>query len=76
MPGFRFPFVLRSLGRDGWTSVPLPGFPLGMFAGVGLESYEVRSLNMMPGDVLVVASDGLRETQTDSGEFFGDRTSV
>jgi len=30
-------------------------------------------MEMMPGDVLLVASDGLRETQSESGEFFGDR---
>lgn len=70
--GLPFPFVLRS-GPRRLDEVPLPGFPLGMFSGVGLESYEVRPLEMMPGDVLVVASDGLRETQAESGEFFGDR---
>jgi sigma-B regulation protein RsbU (phosphoserine phosphatase) len=70
--GLPFPFVLRS-GLRRLDEVPLPGFPLGMFSGVGLDSYEVRPLEMMPGDVLVVASDGLRETQAESGEFFGDR---
>ena len=44
-----------------------------MFAGLGLEPYEVRQIEMNPGDVLLVASDGLRETQAESGEFFGDR---
>ena len=69
--GLPFPFVLRSAPRR-LSEVPLPGFPLGMFSGVGLESYEVRPMQMMPGDVLLVASDGLRETQSGSGEFFGD----
>jgi len=70
--GLPFPFVLRR-GLRRLDEVPLPGFPLGMFSGIGLESYEVRPLEMMPGDVLVVASDGLRETQAESGELFGDR---
>ncbi len=70
--GLPFPFVLRS-GPRRLDEVPLPGFPLGMFSGVGLESYQVRPMEMMPGDVLLVASDGLRETQAESGEFFGDR---
>jgi phosphoserine phosphatase RsbU/P len=70
--GLPFPFVLRSEPRR-LDEVPLPGIPLGMFSGVGLESYEVRPMEMMPGDVFLVASDGLRETQAESGEFFGDR---
>ena len=69
--GLPFPFVLRS-GPRRLDEVPLPGFPLGMFSGVGLESYEVRQMEMMPGDVLLVASDGLRETEAETGEFFGD----
>lgn len=70
--GLPFPFVVRSSPQR-LDEVPLPGFPLGMFAGVGLESYEVRPMELRPGDVLLVASDGLRETQAESGEFFGDR---
>jgi len=70
--GLPFPFILRSRTRR-LIEIPSPGFPLGMFAGVGLESYQVRPMEMMPGDVLLVASDGLRETQAESGEFFGDR---
>jgi sigma-B regulation protein RsbU (phosphoserine phosphatase) len=70
--GLPFPFVLRSRPRR-LSEVPLPGLPLGMFAGLGLESYQVRPMEMMPGDVLLVASDGLRETQAESGEFFGDQ---
>ena len=69
--GLPFPFVLRS-GPRRLDEVPLPGFPLGMFSGVGLESYKVRPMEMMPGDVLLVASDGLRETESESGEFFGE----
>jgi phosphoserine phosphatase RsbU/P len=69
--GLPFPFVLRS-GPRRLDEVPLPGFPLGMFSGVDIESYEIRSVEMMPGDVLLVASDGLRETEAESGEFFGD----
>ena len=70
--GLPFPFVLRLAPRR-LDEVPLPGFPLGMFSGVGLDSYEVRQMEMMPGDVLLVASDGLRETEAETGEFFGDR---
>ncbi len=70
--GLPYPFVLRSRERR-LDEVPLPGIPLGMFSGAGLNSYEVRPIEMMPGDVLLVASDGLGETQGENGEFFGDR---
>lgn len=69
--GLPYPFVVRSEPQR-LDEVPLPGVPLGMFSGVGLESYEVRPMEMMPGDVLLVASDGLHETQAENGEFFGD----
>ena len=70
--GLPFPFLLR-FGPRRLDEVPSPGLPLGMFSGVGLESYEVRQMEMRPGDVLLVASDGLRETEAETGEFFGDR---
>ena len=69
--GLPYPFVLRS-GQRRLDEVPLPGIPLGMFSGAGLDSYEVRPIEMMPGDVLLVATDGLSETQAETGEFLGD----
>ena len=69
--GLPFPFVLRA-GDGRLDQILLPGFPLGMFSGVGLERYEVRQIEMTPGDVLLVASDGLSETQAENGEVFGD----
>jgi serine phosphatase RsbU (regulator of sigma subunit) len=44
-----------------------------MFSGAGLNAYEVRRIDMVLGDVLLVASDGLSEMQGENGEFFGDR---
>lgn len=70
--GLPYPFVLRP-GRNRLDEIPAPGLPLGMFPGVGLEAYEVRSIELTAGDVLLVASDGLSETQGENGEFFEDR---
>ena len=44
-----------------------------MFSQAGLNASEVRRIDMVLGDVLLVSSDGLSETQGENGEFFGDR---
>jgi sigma-B regulation protein RsbU (phosphoserine phosphatase) len=70
--GLPYPLVLRP-AEQRLDEVPLPGIPLGMFADTTLDAYPVRELEMTPGDVLLLASDGLSETQSESGEFFKDR---
>jgi phosphoserine phosphatase RsbU/P len=49
--------------------IRLPGFPLGMFED---STYEERKFILNPGDIVVFHSDGLGDTQSQSGEFFGD----
>ena len=44
------------------------GFPLGLFEDV---SYDEMSLNLDPGDIVVFYSDGITDTQSSSGEYFG-----
>ncbi len=46
----------------------LEGFPLGIFEDV---SYAERSCILNPGDILVLYSDGVGDTQNSAGEFFG-----
>jgi serine phosphatase RsbU (regulator of sigma subunit) len=70
--GLPFPLVMRP-SEQRLDVIVLPGIPLGMFSGAGLNAYEVRRINMVLGDVLLVASDGLSEMQGENGEFFGDR---
>jgi phosphoserine phosphatase RsbU/P len=50
--------------------IPIAGFPLGIFEEA---TYEERSYILDPGDVIVLYSDGIADTQSSSGEFFGHR---
>jgi len=43
-------------------------FPLGM---MGTADYDEGSIEMAPGDLLVIYSDGLTEAENDAGEEFG-----
>lgn len=48
--------------------IPLAGFPVGMFES---SSYDEMNLALAPGDLLVLYSDGIPDTQNPSGEFYG-----
>jgi len=57
------------LYRDGQVrSVPLEGVPLGLLSGT---QYDETSLDLMPGDVVVFASDGILESANAADEEFG-----
>jgi phosphoserine phosphatase RsbU/P len=46
----------------------IEGFPLGIFEDA---SYDERSYILNPGDIIVLYSDGIGDTQNAAGEFFG-----
>jgi sigma-B regulation protein RsbU (phosphoserine phosphatase) len=46
----------------------LSGFPLGMFEDT---TYEEQTFILSPGDILVFHSDGIADTQSPTGEFYG-----
>jgi serine phosphatase RsbU (regulator of sigma subunit) len=70
--GLPYPFVLnRAEGRT--DQILLPGFPLGMFEGSELESYEAREILLAPGNVMLIASDGLGDIANPDGELFEER---
>ena len=48
--------------------IPLAGFPVGMFDD---STYDEMSLVLAPGDVLVLYSDGITDTQDAKGQFYG-----
>jgi phosphoserine phosphatase RsbU/P len=55
--------------RDGVLSeVPVDGIPLGLFPEA---DYSVSTLNLLPGDVVIFASDGILESENAKNEEFG-----
>ncbi|MCP5120220.1 MAG: serine/threonine-protein phosphatase, partial [bacterium] len=56
--GLPFPFVLRA-GRDRVDEIPVQGMPMGIFPSNGPASFDTTEVELAPGDVLLLASDGL-----------------
>ncbi|UCF67566.1 MAG: SpoIIE family protein phosphatase, partial [Acidobacteriota bacterium] len=46
------------------------GMPVGWFAD---ETYEQRTVSLAPGDLLVIYSDGVTDTERPDGEMYGDK---
>jgi phosphoserine phosphatase RsbU/P len=63
--GGPYPLLLRN-GKIEETRVG--GIPLGLFAD---SSYEIRSLELQSGDVVLFASDGILEAENSTKEAFG-----
>jgi len=59
------PLVARS---DGVTPLPPGGMPMGMFAA---QQFDVQHVRLAPGEMLVLCTDGLTETEQGDGEPFG-----
>lgn len=59
------PIVLR---RGTLSTLGSTGMPVGLLAGAG---YEVRQTQLLPGDKLIIYTDGVTEAQNTAGEFFG-----
>lgn len=63
--GSPYPLLLR----DGHVvSIRLEGVPLGLLPGT---QYDESSIDLIPGDVVVFASDGILESENSSQEEFG-----
>src|ERR1700678_3829154 len=57
------------LARDGEVKeIPIDGTPLGLFKEI---SYGEHTIDMRPGDIVVLASDGITESMSATGELFG-----
>ncbi len=61
------PLIIRAQG--GINLLDAASFPLGMFAGV---TFSVESVQLEPGDQIVIFSDGVTEAQNAIQDFFGE----
>jgi serine phosphatase RsbU (regulator of sigma subunit) len=69
--GLPHPFVLHASERR-VDEVLLDGRPLGLFDGREQNPYGVRRLSLAPGDVLLIASDGIGAIEGTCGRCFED----
>ena len=63
--GIPYPILVRN-GEV--SEIPIDGTPLGLFHDI---AYSEHTLKMQPGDIVVLASDGILESMNSAGELFG-----
>jgi phosphoserine phosphatase RsbU/P len=66
--GHNTTFIFRSATGE-IEALDIGGMPLGMF---DFATYEPSPLQLSPGDVLVIYSDGLTDAESESGQEFGE----
>ncbi len=66
--GHNPPYLLRAGGSVPLETLGKTGVPLGIFEG---QDWQQSQIQMEPGDVLVLYTDGLSEAQNERGEEFG-----
>jgi sigma-B regulation protein RsbU (phosphoserine phosphatase) len=67
--GHNPPYVLRVNGSDAIQELRRTGIPLGIYAG---GDWEQRTVNLAPGDLLFLYTDGITEAQDVDGVFFDE----
>lgn len=72
--GLPHPFVLRARERR-LDQIPIAGMPLGIFGPGGPASFDSTEIELAPGDVLLLTSDGIGDVQRAGApdELFQDR---
>jgi hypothetical protein len=68
--GHNPPYLLSAQDRDPVQELGGTGIPLGIFEG---ETWGQASVQIRPGDVLFVYSDGVTDAEDGRGEFFGEK---
>ena len=68
--GLPRPFVIRAKGRV--DELPLSGMPLGMFAQTLDAGHDSMTVTLEPGDMTLLASDGIGDIRDGDGRFFQD----
>jgi serine phosphatase RsbU (regulator of sigma subunit) len=71
--GHNPPYLLRVRSGDGVQSLPKTGMLMGIMEDA---TWEQRVLQLVPGDVLVLYTDGVTEAQNRQGEFFGEERMI
>jgi sigma-B regulation protein RsbU (phosphoserine phosphatase) len=61
------PYPVRFSGGRA-AQIPMPGVPLGSFPG---STYDEVTIDLQPGDVFVLCSDGIFEAFDEEGREFG-----
>jgi sigma-B regulation protein RsbU (phosphoserine phosphatase) len=62
------PYLVSAPGSENIRGLDRTGVPLGIFAE---ETWEQRSIQLVPGDMLVIYTDGIIEAQNAQGAFLG-----
>ncbi len=68
--GLPYPYVLRAVQRR-VDQIDVAGFPLGLFQEPAVP-FQLRALCLVPGDVLLLSSDGISTVAGTRGDFFED----
>jgi serine phosphatase RsbU (regulator of sigma subunit) len=66
--GHNPPYLLSAQGRGGVRGLSRTGLPLGVSEHMGWEQKKVQ---IAPGDLLVLYTDGIIDAETSEGVFFG-----
>jgi serine phosphatase RsbU (regulator of sigma subunit) len=67
--GHNPPFLLKAGDTHEVQKLTRTGLPLGLFRG---HTWEQRTAQLAPGDVLLLYTDGITEAQDESEHFFGE----
>jgi sigma-B regulation protein RsbU (phosphoserine phosphatase) len=67
--GHNPPFLLKAGDTHDVQKLTRTGLPLGLFKG---HTWEQRTVQLAPGDVLVLYTDGVTEAQDENECFFGE----
>lgn len=63
------PFLIRSSDHDHIDSLTRTGMPMGVEADA---TWDTEIIQIEPGDVLIIYTDGIPDAQDESGRFFDD----
>jgi len=70
--GLPYPYILKKASGK-LEEIPIAGMPMGIFGKDGPASFDTKEIRLEPGDVILLASDGIGDIQGGaSDELFQD----